>query len=118
MKTMKISLIAVIITALIIVSCAYAMPAQAERPEFYPKLTVVVSSVRIDSRLWVVDCKDKEGHIWSFFDEDGTWVQGDLANLLMWALNEVEEDDEIVEVYWVGYTEDINHFFQIIEGRP
>ena len=116
-KQIRAAIIATIITIIILVSCAYAMPVLAERPEFYPKLTIVTSSVRIESRLWVVDCRDKEGNIWSFFDEEGIWKQGDIANLLMWATSENEKEDEIVEVYWAGYTDDMITFFQIMKGH-
>ena len=121
-KQIRAIIIATIITCAIIVSCAYAMPVQAEAAElghgeFYPKLAVVVSSVRIDTGLWVVDCQDRTGNVWSFFDDEGTWVIGDIANLLMWDLGEREEDDEIVEVYWEGYTENLESFFKTLEWR-
>lgn len=109
MKEAKICIIATLITAIILCSCAYALPAQAEA-EFYPKLVVVVNTVRIEDRLWVVECRDKDSHIWGFYDEEGTWAKGDIANLLMWNIGEREEDDEIVEVYWEGYTEDITNW--------
>ena len=114
MKEVKAVIIATIVTCLIIVSTAFALPAQAEsRPEFYPRLTVVVNSVRIEERTWVVECQDKEGNIWAFFDDEGTWEKGDIANLLMWAITEQEEEDEIVEVYWEGYTENITEWLQM-----
>lgn len=115
-KQFKTAIIATIITCMILISCACAMPAKAERPEFYPILTVVVNSVRIEDDLWIVDCRDKDGHVHSFFDDEGTWEYGDVANLLMWA-TEVEEEDEVIEVYWEGYTEDIEQFFETLEWR-
>lgn len=116
MKEVKVVIIATIVTVLILVSTAFALPAKAEadRGEFYPKLTVVVSSVRIDTGLWVVDCRDQEGNKWSFFDDEGTWEYGDIANLLMWNMGEREEDDEIIEVYWEGYTENIEMYCKIM----
>lgn len=114
MKTAKICIIATIITAIIICSCAYAMPAKAEagRPEFYPKLTVVFNIEKVGN-LWIVYCIDKTQNIWSFYDDESTWETGDIANILMWATGENEEEDEVIEVYWEGHTENINLFFQI-----
>lgn len=114
-KTVRTTIIATIITIVIIMSCAYAMPAQAARPEFYPKLTIVVSCTVIDSELYIIDCVDREGYKWSFFDYENTWREGDIANLLMWALNEQEEEDEIIEVYWEGHNDNPDTFFQTIE---
>ena len=113
-KQIRAIIIATIVTCVILISCACAIPAQAERPEFYPKLTVVVDSIRIDSHLWVVDCRDKDGNIWSFFDDEGTWARGDIANLLMMTINENEEEDELVEIYWEGFTEYPDEYFMVI----
>jgi len=114
MKELRISIIATIIAALIICSCACAMPAKAAavRPEFYPKLTIAVSCTAIDPDFRVIDCIDREGKKWSFFDDEGIWQEGDIVNLLMWALNENEEEDEIVEVYWEGHTDNITNWLQ------
>ena len=113
MKEVKVCIIAVIITCAILISCACAMPAYAEqRPEFYPKLTVVFDSVP-DGDQWIVYCVDKSQNVWTFFDDEGTWAKGDVANLLMWAIDDCWENDQIVEVYWEGYTENLNPFFQM-----
>lgn len=113
MKTTKIAIIATIITTIIICSCAYAIPVKAEsRPEFYPKLSIVIDTHKVAGALWVIDCLDKEGNKWSFYDDEGTWTKGDIANLLMWALNEHEEEDEVVEVYWEGYTKNVTEWLQ------
>lgn len=113
MKKTKICIIAIIITT-IICSCAYAIPSQAEteRPEFYPKLAIVVETEKIGS-CWIVYCIDKSKNIWTFYDNEGVWVKGDIVNLLMCAIKENEEEDEIIEVYWEGYTKDVNLFYQI-----
>lgn len=118
MKETKICIIVTIITAIIICSCAYAIPSQAEagHPKFYPKLTVVFNIEKIGD-LWVVYCIDKTQNIWSFYDDEGTWTKGDIANLLMWATGENDEEDKIIEVYWEGYIKNINLFFQINEWR-
>lgn len=116
-KQIKVIIIATIITACIIISCAYAMPASAESADYYTKLTIITGHVKIDTGLWVVDCRDKEGHIWCFIDDEGTWKRGDVANLLMFRLNENEENDEIMEVYWEGFVEDISTFLQVMDWR-
>ncbi len=119
-KTMRTAIIATAVTIIILLSCAYAIPAGAEkadRGEFYPKLAVVTKTEQL-GRLWLVSCEDKEGNIWAFYDDEGTWQVGDIANLLMWNLGEREEDDEIIEVYWEGYTENVESFFHVTNWRP
>lgn len=114
-KTIRTIIIATIITVAIMISCACAMPACAEdHGEFYPKLTVVFETEKVGD-MWVVYCVDKNQNVWSFYDDKGAWTKDDIANLLMWNMGEREEDDEIIEVYWEGYTENINSFFQIME---
>lgn len=112
MKEIKTVAIATIITICLLISCSCIIPAQAEnRPEFYPKLTVVFETEKLGN-LWVVHCIDKSQNVWSFYDDEGTWAEGDIANLLMWSLNEIEEEDEVIEVYWEGYTENITEWLQ------
>lgn len=116
-KQIRAIIIATIVTIAIMVSCACAMPAYAEdRGEFYPKLTVVFETEQVGD-MWVVYCIDKTQNVWSFYDDEGTWAKGDIANLLMWNMGEHEEDDEIIEVYWEGYTENIESFFQLMGWR-
>lgn len=115
MKEVKVCIIATI-TVLLIVSCVYVMPAQAEaHPEFYPLLTIVVS---IDDGMntYCVNCLDKDGNVWSFYayHEDGEeWAEGDIANLLMMTIDEIQENDQVVEVYWEGYTEDVTKWLHL-----
>jgi hypothetical protein len=86
--------------------------AELGHGEMYPKLAVIIESTKVDD-LWLVSCRDREGNVWAFWDDEGTWVYGDIANLLMWGL----EEDEIVEVYWEGYTENVQSFFQTMGWR-
>jgi hypothetical protein len=86
--------------------------AELGHGEMYPKLTVVIESTKVDD-LWLVSCLDREGNVWTFWDDEGTWAYGDIANLLMWDIGE----EEIIEVYWEGYTENVELFFQIMEWR-
>ena len=114
-KQIKTIIIATVITCAIMISCAFAMPAKAEdRGEFYPKLTVVFETEKVGD-LWVVYCVDKTQNVWSFYDDEGTWAKSDIANLLMWNMGEHEEEDEIIEVYWEGYTENLEMFFHVTE---
>lgn len=115
MKEIKTATIATIITIMILISCACAMPAYAERPEFYPLLTIVVSTDNT-GETYCVNCRDKEGNIWSFYEypEDGEkWARGDIANLLMMTIDDIHENDQIVEVYWEGYTENVTEWLQM-----
>ncbi len=106
MKTTKIIAIATIITIAIIAlfGVATASAEAVDRGEFYPKMSVVTGIDQIgDTNLFTVTVIDKDGHEWSFFDDEGEWQIGDIANLLMRNLsNEREEEDEIVEVYYEG----------------
>ena len=106
MKTTKIITIATIITIALIAlfGIATASAEAADRGEFYPKMSVVTGIDQIgDTNLFTVTVIDKDGHEWSFFDDEGEWQIGDIANLLMWNLsNEREEEDEIVETYYEG----------------
>ena len=105
-KTIKTITIATIITIMIMISCAFAMTAHAEvgdRGEFYPRLAVVTGYERIgDTDLWVIEVIDKDGEVWSFYGEEEDAKIGNIFNLLMWNMGEVEEEDEIVEVYYEG----------------
>ena len=105
-KTIKTIMIATIITVMIMVSCALAMPAVAEvgdRGEFYPRLAVVTSYERIgDTDEWIIICTDKDGEEWAFYGEREDARIGNIFNLIMWNLSENEEDDEIIEAYYEG----------------
>jgi len=103
MKTTKIAIIATIITIVVILSTAYAMPATAEadRGEFYPKLAVTTGYKQLgDADEWLITCTDRNGHKWSFYGEKKDAHIGIMFNLLMWNIGETEEDDEIIEVYY------------------
>lgn len=118
MKGIRAAIIATILTCLILVSCAYALPAVAEvkQRELYPKLTIVVEREQIgNTGLWVIYCQDRNGYVWTFIDDKGEWNVGDVANLLMQKSNESAEEDEIIEVSWEGYIENINDIPNIIE---
>lgn len=119
MKQIKVIIAAIITTIIIMLSCAYAIPATAEgdnHGEFYLRLTIVVEKEQVaDTDLWVIYCQDREGNVWAFYDNEGEWDIGDIANLLMLKVSEHEEEDEIIEVYWEGYTENPAEFF-FLEG--
>ena len=95
----------------IILSCAYLLPTVAENNEFHYCLTVVTNKEQVEgTNLWLIYCQDKNGDIWAFFDDDGDWDNGDLANLLM-------KDDEVIEVYWEGYVRNVDTFFALMGQR-
>ena len=116
-KQIRATIIATITTIVIILSCAFALPVYAEvsdRDEFYPRLAVVVEKEQIKNNgWWIIYCQDKEGIVWAFYDDEGDWDVGDVANLLMWNMSEREEEHEIVDVYWEGYTENPEEFFSL-----
>ena len=107
-----IKLVTVTCACILALFAYFPAEAELEHDEIYPKLTVVIDSTKIDD-LWLVSCRDKEGNVWAFWDDEGTWAYGDIANLLMWNL----EEDEIIEVYWEGYTENVQLFFQTMRWR-
>lgn len=102
MKTLKIALIATLVTVLLIVLCGSALAEVGDRGEFYPRLSVVIGWENVGN-LTTVICVDKDGNEWSFYADHGEYQIGDLVNLLMWNLGgEHEEEDEIIEVYYEG----------------
>lgn len=99
MKGIKVVIIATIITAIIMISTAFAMPAAAEAAEFYEVEAVVIGWERIgDTELRTIDCFAEDGTIWSFYDDEGEFQIGDLVVLTMWICGESDEDDEVVDV--------------------
>ena len=80
---------AIIIT--IIIACACALPG-------YERIG--------DTDMWIIDCTDKDGRVWSFYGEEEDAHIGIMFNLLMWNMGEAEEDDEIIEVYYEGRMDD------------
>ena len=127
-KQIRACIIATIITVLLMISCAGYVSAcaaersaEAEAPEYdhglhYPRLSVVVEK-RYVGDLCIIICKDRQHNLWAFYDDEGTWDIGDIANLMLWDMGENEEEQEIIEVYWEGYTENIDAFFQTVEWR-
>lgn len=106
MKTLK----TIVALTLVMVALCSALTATAEMVdygEFYPLLTVVLGSERVeDFDLWEVECMDQFGRVWAFFADCYEWEEGDLCNLLMWAVGETETSHEIIEVYYVGHLEE------------
>ena len=101
MKTTKIIIIATIITIAVIALCG-AATATAE-DGYFPLLTAVVGTEKVGD-LYLITCKDKQGDLWSFFDEEEeAWHEGDLCNLLMKNTGDAEEDAEVVEAYHEGH---------------
>ena len=105
MKTLKISLLATLITVALMALCgiATATAETSDCGEFYPRLAVVTAYECIDENdTWIITCTDKEGNEWSFYGEQEDAQIGNIFNLLMWHLDDEEEMDEIVEVYFEG----------------
>ena len=90
MKTLKIALIAMMVTVIIIALCGVAT-ATAET-NLTPRMSLVVGWELIDDYARF-DCLDMEGNVWSFYGDKGDWKIGDVCNLLMYG-------DEVIDVYW------------------
>ena len=112
MKNMKAWIISLAVVCVVMIVCGCAVAE--DRGEFYPKLTVVFDTEEIGNAR-VIYCVDKAQNVWSFYDDYNEWDVGDIANLLMWKLNEHDEDDEIVEVYWEGHTEEPENLWGNLE---
>ena len=117
-KTIRTITYATIITVSLMLAFVILLPPvhAEDRGEFYPKLAVVFDTDQIGNAR-VIFCVDKAQNVWSFYDDENEWEIGDIANLLMWKLNENDEDDEIVEVYWEGYTEEPENLWGNLEWR-
>lgn len=110
-------IIAILITIIILCAIITATAEVGDRGEFYPRLTVIIEKKQItNTDSWIIYCQDKDGNVWAFYDDEEEWNVGDIANLLMWNIGECEEEDEIIEVYWEGYTENPAGFFSL-KGR-
>ena len=99
MKPSSTILIIVILIISIIVGVANTiLPNDTENTKQYTKSDVIViESTQIENNLWEVTCEDKEGYIWSFFD-DGTLMEGDIIMLIMQSIDDTPENDEIIEI--------------------
>ena len=106
MKGAKV--IAIIIAIVLFHGVSYAQAGNPNYGEFYPRLSVVV-----DVCENVVICEDREGNQWSFFSDENEWIYGDICNLLMWNLSMDVTEHEVVEVYFEGYTDNIEEFFMV-----
>jgi len=101
----KIIAITLSLTLALTLSLAYTED-MTDRGEFYPLLTIVID--KDYSEQWpIVICEDKQGNIWTFYDDIDIWQIGDIANILMWNMGGNIEDDEVVEVYYEGHIENM-----------
>lgn len=110
MKNFKAWMIALVVMVTVMVICSCAC-ADSEHGEFYPKLTVVFQIETVGSTQ-VVYCEDSSRNQWAFFDDEEYYKVGDIVNLLMWNLGENEEQDELIEVYKEGHTDNYKSFWE------
>lgn len=106
MKHTKIIVLILIFAIVFYINSIFAITD--DKGKLYPLLTIVVEK---DNKMII--CEDKEGNLWTFYDDSDTWSIGDIANLLMLNTCNNMEEDEIIEAYWEGYIENIEMFFQI-----
>lgn len=100
MKTIKVAIIATIITVIIMISCAFAMPACAEElAPVYGRFAVVTET---DPAEDAVICMDTQGNLWSFFGID-TWEVGDLCTITFWNNGADITDHEVLDVMFEGH---------------
>ena len=100
MKTLKISLIAAIVTALIIALCGVAI-ATASAEDLHTEPVMVIECEQVEDSLWLISCIAKDGNIWQFYEDLEPWEVGDLATLIMWK-------DEVIDVEYTDHLEGLN----------
>ncbi len=112
MKNFKAWIVALAVMVVVMIVSGYAC-ADNDRGEFYPKMAVVFQIEKIGG-LNVIYCEDKSQNQWSFFDDEDYYKVGDIVNFLMWNMGEREEEDELVEIYKEGHTDNYNSFWNEI----
>ena len=116
MKEFKVSMTAVLVFCVIVLSCAQIGASASELEEYYPKL-VVVQHIETGRELNVVSCQDRHGEMWVFYSDIGDYDVGDILILMMWNNGENVYQHEIVEVYWEGYTKNMSQFMKVADWR-
>ena len=110
----KIVTIVTAIVCALLIACSYATPAcaeaEAEANECYWRLFVVISCEDLpEERL--VSCEDRYGMVWQFYDDEFEWDVGDYGTMKLWKCTEDPYDDEVMDVQWLGYTENPTLFW-------
>ena len=99
MKNLRTAIIATIVTVLIICSCAYAVPANAEDANIYEFPAVVVGLDVIEDLVTIVD---NEGEMWTFYGAEGFNI-GAIVFVTVYSYGtKTFADDEIIDVEQVG----------------
>lgn len=97
----KLIAIATAITVAIMVSMAFAIPADAEAA--YTLDTVIVG-IELEPDCIKLECLDSNGELWEFYDED-EWHIGDIATLRLFGIDNDYTHDEIVGAEYNGSLE-------------
>ena len=93
--------IATFLTCAIIISCAYAMPAQAE-PATYNIMGIVVRVEPVFPGCEEIICKDANGETFGFFADEGDFEIGLITVVIFRDTLELEEEDEIIDYEIIG----------------
>ena len=103
MKEFKAAIIAAIITCIILYSCAFALPANAEaEPESYKLMGVVVNVSCPFPGTEEVLVMDANGEVAGFYADPDDFHEGDVLVLTFIDLHEIEEEDELADVEYIG----------------
>lgn len=94
-------LISLLMVAVVLFSVVSAM-ADREEGKTYSRLAVVVGWEKVGDE-WLVTCQDREGNLWSFYDDERYWKICDFCNLLMFAYDDDFTHDEILDVTYEGF---------------
>lgn len=98
------------LSALIIGTMASITSIQPQKEiGFYPMTTIVSDVYEIETETekeYQITIEDFNGNEWVFISEDGDWVEGDIASVIM-SDNRTEEieDDQIIDVKYSGWFE-------------
>lgn len=100
MKSMKAVLIIIMIMSIFF---SYACAESDDYERFYPKLAIVTEYERVEnSDVWIIYVTDSNGQVWSFYGEEEDAHIGAMFNILMYRVDDNEEHDEIIELYYIG----------------
>jgi hypothetical protein len=100
MKTLKVSLIAMVLTLTIIIGCAFALPAQAEKLEKERFIAIVINLDFENNSVIIIS---QDGNIWES-DNPARYSFGDIVMVTVNTKGTAQySDDEIIKVKKCGH---------------
>lgn len=88
----------VTVILIMVVLCGWIVTSYADF--LYQRVTIVDSvEYSEEDMLWIVSCRDKDGDIWSFYDDEGGHRKGNIYILLMNKVDNNSKHDEVVGIW-------------------